>query len=56
MGEIADQMIGGDMCENCGEYIGAGDMGIPMYCSLECAKNRGADESQVVRELPDFDN
>lgn len=49
MGEIAEDMISGNMCEACGEWIGT-NAGIPMYCSLACAKARGADESQVVGE------
>lgn len=48
MGEIAERMLSGEDCEACGEYIGAEDYGIPMYCSIECAQDRGADESQVV--------
>ncbi len=49
MGEIADDMISGNMCECCGEWLGE-DSGYPMYCSNECAKNRGADISQVVEQ------
>lgn len=50
MGEIADDMISGELCEACGEYIGCGDEGIPMYCSIKCAKSRGADIEQVCNE------
>lgn len=32
MGEIADMMIDGTMCSDCGEYIGEGD-GFPRQCS-----------------------
>lgn len=32
MGEIADAMINGDLCEQCGDYIGNG-IGIPQKCS-----------------------
>ena len=31
MGEIADMMLDGDMCEGCGEYLGGGD-GFPRRC------------------------
>lgn len=31
MGEIADMMIDGTLCEQCGEYLGEGD-GYPRYC------------------------
>ena len=50
MGEIAEMMLGGVMCEMCGEYLECEeceDMGIPMYCSEECAKDRGASKEQV---------
>lgn len=36
MGEIADMMLDGTLCEGCGEYLGEG-MGFPDYCSDECA-------------------
>lgn len=43
MGEIADMMIYGEMCEMCGAFLeGQGD-GIPDYCSSQCAEDRGAD-------------
>lgn len=42
MGEIAEMMLEGALCECCGVYIGEGD-GIPGYCSAECAKGRGVD-------------
>lgn len=56
MGEIADDMLGGVMCEGCGESLNCAisenkdaceDMGIPMYCSESCAKSRGAGKEQV---------
>jgi len=31
MGEIADSMIEGEMCEQCGEYMGGG-AGFPRLC------------------------
>lgn len=31
MGEIAEMMIDGDMCQFCGEYLGDGD-GYPRSC------------------------
>ena len=48
MGEIADMMLDGTLCEGCGEYIGEGD-GYPQYCSASCAGDRGADQSQIKR-------
>lgn len=49
MGEIAELLTMGVLCEACGEYTceECGQMGIPMYCSRECARSRGADISQV---------
>ena len=40
MGEIAEAMINGEMCEMCGVYLKENNMGIPMYCSESCAANR----------------
>jgi hypothetical protein len=31
MGEIADMMLDGDLCEGCGDYLGDGD-GFPRLC------------------------
>lgn len=54
MGEIADSMIYGEACEMCGVPLpGEGD-GFPRYCSVECAKDRGADLSQVVSDEEDY--
>jgi hypothetical protein len=40
MGEIAESMLDGTLCEACGEYIGS-DSGYPNYCSESCANDRG---------------
>jgi len=40
MGEIAEMMLDGTLCECCGEFIGEGD-GFPQYCSSECSSGRG---------------
>lgn len=50
MGEIAEMMLDGTLCENCGDFIGEGS-GFPRYCSAACAKDRGAatDGAQVAR-------
>ena len=54
MGEIADAMIGGELCEMCGVPLEKNDMGIPMYCSEECAVSRGVPKndakSRVLKE------
>ena len=49
MGEIADAMLSGEMCEMCGAPLDCdcSEMGIPMYCSVGCAKDRGAGKEQV---------
>jgi len=47
MGEIADSMISGETCEMCGVYLEDNDMGIPMYCSNQCAKDRGVEEKDL---------
>lgn len=33
MGEIADMMLDGTLCERCGEYLGGGGMGFPTLCA-----------------------
>ena len=41
MGEIADMMLEGDLCECCGGALCNDDTpGYPMYCSEQCAKDR----------------
>ena len=58
MGEIAEQMISGDMCEMCGESLMCDEcenVGTPMYCSLGCAKDRGATKDQVCNHDTDDD-
>lgn len=43
MGEIADMMLDGTMCNMCGVFL-EGDVieGIPNFCSEECANDAGA--------------
>ncbi len=48
MGEIAEMMLDGTLCEGCGEYIGS-DAGYPQYCSPECAADRGVEFSGSTR-------
>ena len=50
MGEIADSMINGEVCEMCGVPLEGEPSGFPRYCSTECADDRGADHSQVAEE------
>ena len=48
MGEIADMMLDGTLCEGCGVYLEQEAPGFPGYCSEECARARGATSEQVV--------
>lgn len=48
MGEYAEMMLDGTLCEGCGSYIGdAGGGGVPRYCSRQCAEDRGAAQPKV---------
>ncbi len=40
MGEYAEMMLEGTLCECCGEYIGNA-VGYTQYCSNKCANDRG---------------
>ena len=42
MGEIADMMLDGTLCEGCGVYLEGEPTGYPRYCSGACASGRGA--------------
>lgn len=49
MGEIADMMLDGTLCECCGCYIDdEGADGIPRYCSKQCAGDRGFDDYETT--------
>lgn len=42
MGEIAEMMLDGTLCECCGSYIDiASGAGVPRYCSPQCGRDRG---------------
>lgn len=43
MGEIADMMLDGTLCEGCGTYMEGEGYGFPRYCSNACARDRGVD-------------
>lgn len=43
MGEIADMMLDGTLCEACGVYIEGDGEGFPRYCSEACARDRGVE-------------
>ena len=42
MGEYADMMLDGTMCQSCGEYIGSGN-GYPTSCA-SCARGQADNE------------
>jgi hypothetical protein len=48
MGEIADMMIEGDMCPQCGEYLGTGN-GFPTLCPA-CRGNSKPNKSNNEEE------
>lgn len=41
MGDIADAMLNGELCEGCGTYMEGEPTGFPSYCSAQCAEDRG---------------
>lgn len=52
MGEIVDAMLNGILCAGCGVALEDSEgedygLGMPMYCSEQCAKEHDADKSQV---------
>lgn len=55
MGEIAESMINGDICAMCGIPLAGEAFGIPRYCSKSCAKDQGADYSQVAVAEEEYD-
>lgn len=49
MGDIADMMLDGTLCEGCGVYLGSGN-GYPQYCS-GCRQHHPTDydnEAKIV--------
>lgn len=58
MGEIAEMMLDGTLCEGCGSYIDDdGAEGMPRYCSPQCARDRGAatgDRGRKKRQIVPF--
>ncbi len=48
MGEIADMMLEGDLCEGCGSFIDLKGAGFPRYCSAQCAGDRGAPRGTIA--------
>ena len=44
MGEIAEMMLDGTLCEGCGEYLGNGDDGFAQLCAGCAREQRKAGE------------
>lgn len=44
MGDIAEMMLDGTLCEGCGEYLGDGD-GYPQYCPTCQGDGRGYEDA-----------
>ena len=42
MGDVADMMLDGLLCEGCGVFLDGEEPGFPRYCSRQCAEDRGA--------------
>jgi hypothetical protein len=43
MGEMAEMLLDGTLCEGCGVSLDGKCPGYPRYCSKTCAEDRGAD-------------
>ena len=50
MGEIADMILEGQMCQECGEFLGEGD-GYPTYCS-SCMPEEEIEVEQKPSKVP----
>lgn len=60
MGEIADAMLDGTLCECCGMFIEGEAPGFPRYCSPQCAADRGLppggfEDDRRAPRVPRFD-
>ena len=52
MGEIAEAMLTGIMCAQCGEYLDCDVCAateIPMYCSEKCARDSGEEADRACK-------
>lgn len=48
MGEHADMMLDGTVCEHCGGYLDGETPGHPRYCSTQCRIDAGAAGDAVI--------
>ena len=49
MGDIADAMLNGLLCECCGSFIDGDEPGYPRYCCKQCAEDRGVIPDQPAK-------
>ncbi len=47
MGDIADMMLDGTLCEGCGVYLGS-DLGVPGYCA-SCRSDGAGISTDVIK-------
>jgi len=54
MGEIAEMMLDGTLCEGCGVFLNAEAPGYPCYCSKQCRADRApvAEPKQKAKPAP----
>lgn len=50
MGEIAEMMLDGTLCEGCGVYLGS-DSGFPTYCSA-CRRDQKSSKGTHPEKIP----
>ncbi len=46
MGEIAEMMLEGILCNQCGAFVGE-EVGYPQYCDIECAMESGMSKKEA---------
>lgn len=52
MGDIADMMLDGTMCQMCGEFMGGEGDGFPVVC-VSCQKDNDIDEYGTPPDEPE---
>ncbi len=48
MGDVADMMLDGTLCEGCGVFLNASPPGFPCYCA-DCKRERKADKAAAYQ-------
>lgn len=54
MGEIAEMMLDGTLCQYCGEYLGS-DMGFPQSCGCDDDRGKQDHDLYIVDETTEID-